>query len=98
MVMICCVCVSSATARPKVALDICYSDTPQKHEKPRDVVFRFLKKELTSNQTRESCEGAKSVQFVRKLIHGRNNLTRDFDGDGTRLGFQMNPNEWGTPN
>jgi hypothetical protein len=58
---------SSANARPTGLLDVCHSKTLKKYEKGLDSVFRFLKKELCSNQKRKSYDGAKRVRFVRLL-------------------------------
>jgi hypothetical protein len=55
----------SANARPTGLLDICHSLTPKKYEKDLNFVFRFLKENLSSDQKRKSCDGAKRVHFVR---------------------------------
>ena len=49
----CCVCISSANARPTGLLDSCHRETPKKYEKAHDFVFRFQKKQLGSNQKRK---------------------------------------------
>jgi hypothetical protein len=58
---------SLANARPTGLLDVCHSETLKKYEKSLDSVFRFLKKELGSNQKRKIYDGGKRVHFVRLL-------------------------------
>jgi hypothetical protein len=54
----------SANARPTGLLDICHNLTPKKYEKDLNFVLRFLKENLSSDQKRKTCDGAKKVYFV----------------------------------